>query len=144
MGASQVGFLIFAPKRLEEDQRTESVRHFRNVQKEAKLIVEAKLTEETPLLLEMCKRRNLNVEDLKEMADEIVEMDFGVVEQIWNYIEAPPHQRAARDTMRRDVDFQNQVIFAGEMTWGDTPDGLGYQIISRIFLLGLDDILGIS
>jgi len=35
------------------------------------------------------------------------------------------------------------IVFAGERTWGDTPDGAGFQLLSRAGVLGIAPILGV-
>lgn len=39
---------------------------------------------------------------------------------------------------------QIHVSFNGAMTWGDSPDGCGYQAMSWAYRLGLCDVLGIQ
>lgn len=52
--------------------------------------------------------------------------------------------RAADTTWREDPDDKSQRILAtGAMTWGDEPDGEGYQAIKRSFQLGIASPLGI-
>jgi len=37
-----------------------------------------------------------------------------------------------------------KVVVAGELSWGDEPDGLGYQMLKKAFGLGIAQRLGIS
>lgn len=32
-----------------------------------------------------------------------------------------------------------EIVFAGELSWGDEPDGLGYKYLKRIVTLGISD-----
>lgn len=51
----------------------------------------------------------------------------------------------ARDSMGRiDPDDPTKVIvFAGDATWGDEPNGYGYTLLKKIIQTGLDDVFGI-
>jgi len=46
--------------------------------------------------------------------------------------------RIAPDKPRR------KVVVAGELSWGDEPDGLGYQMLKKAFGLGIAQQLGIT
>lgn len=37
-----------------------------------------------------------------------------------------------------------RIFYAGAMTWGDEPDGEGYQAMKWIFLLGADKAMGLE
>lgn len=38
----------------------------------------------------------------------------------------------------------DMIYYAGEMTWGDEPEGIGYQSLKWICLLGVDGVLGLE
>ena len=51
----------------------------------------------------------------------------------------------------RDLSFRidpekpgRKVVVAGELSWGDEPDGLGYQMLKKAFGLGIAQRLGVS
>ena len=51
----------------------------------------------------------------------------------------------------RDVAFRidpdqpgRKVVVAGQLSWGDEPDGLGYQMLKKAFGLGIAQRLGVS
>lgn len=48
-----------------------------------------------------------------------------------------------RDTTYRQYD-DRMIYSCGEMTWGDAPEGRGYQACKWMYLLGLDDVLGVK
>lgn len=50
----------------------------------------------------------------------------------------------ARDIARRpDPDDKTQtMVFAGDMSWGDEPEGFGYQSIKNAQRFGIDELLG--
>jgi len=46
---------------------------------------------------------------------------------------------------RPDPDDRNRkVVVAGELSWGDEPDGAGYQLLKRAFGLGIAQSLGVK
>jgi hypothetical protein len=54
--------------------------------------------------------------------------------------------RGSRDSAGRDVQCGGatcRVIFAGEPSWGDEPDGHGYRLLKRATLSGLSDLVGL-
>lgn len=70
----------------------------------------------------------------EELAKEIQEFVAG-----WN------------DGCFRDLAFRidpekpgRKVVVAGELSWGDEPDGRGYQMLKRAFGLGIAQLLGVS
>jgi hypothetical protein len=53
----------------------------------------------------------------------------------------------ASDTALRDItlgDRDYRIVFAGEMSWGDEPDGTGYRWMRRAIRTGLTNILGLQ
>jgi hypothetical protein len=50
-----------------------------------------------------------------------------------------------RDTCSRtDPDDPRQkLVYAGEMSWGDEPQGLGYQMLKKAFAWGFAKALGV-
>lgn len=51
----------------------------------------------------------------------------------------------SRDTCSRtDPDDPRQkLVYAGEMSWGDEPEGTGYQMLKRAFAWGFAETLGV-
>lgn len=148
MGASLVGYLIIAPKRLTDGQKEDSVKHFRNLRKEAKILIGAEDPDEvpasdTPILSAQFKEWEdwCGATSVWDLADTYGHYTLKNLEEMWNFIE--DHKYEETDYTRRDISDSEQVIFAGEMTWGDIPDGLTYRLIQDIHIMGLADILGI-
>jgi hypothetical protein len=48
-----------------------------------------------------------------------------------------------RDCASRNISDDEFVLFCGEMTWGDEPEGGGYQMLKSLFMLGIDEELGL-
>ncbi len=55
-------------------------------------------------------------------------------------------QSGARDTTYRlDPDNpKRRILFAGDSSWGDEPDGYGYAEIKRALVMGVAEALGIE
>jgi hypothetical protein len=52
----------------------------------------------------------------------------------------------SKDSAGREVQCGGEtcrVIFAGEPSWGDEPDGHGYHLLKRAMLSGLSDLVGL-
>lgn len=51
-----------------------------------------------------------------------------------------------RDLAYRDDPDKSRrkVVVAGELSWGDEPDGRGYQMLKKAFGLGIAQLLGVS
>jgi hypothetical protein len=47
------------------------------------------------------------------------------------------------DAHFRKLSDASKVVFAGEVTWGDSPDGDGYAALRSMFELGIDKELGV-
>jgi hypothetical protein len=41
------------------------------------------------------------------------------------------------------ADARQRLLFAGEMSWGDEPQGYGYQKLKQTFAWGFAEALGI-
>lgn len=48
-----------------------------------------------------------------------------------------------RDTNVRFLNEKEVIVVAGDMSWGDSPDGAGYTAIDYVYKLKLDEILGL-
>jgi hypothetical protein len=70
-------------------------------------------------------------------------VDSNVNDVLAEFIEV--WENGARDVASRiDPDNENmQLWFAGGMSWGDEPDGYGYQSYQDALLLGMTEKLGI-
>jgi hypothetical protein len=55
------------------------------------------------------------------------------------------HGMGGRDTCcRTDPDNPREMlVFAGDMSWGDEPDGYGYQMLKRAHTWGVAEALGL-
>jgi hypothetical protein len=70
--------------------------------------------------------------------EELAKIVKGFVDD-WN----KPHYRDMAS--RPDPDDRNRkVVLAGELSWGDEPEGAGYQLLKRAFGLGIAQSLGVK
>ncbi|MEM1354984.1 MAG: hypothetical protein AAGH88_08885 [Planctomycetota bacterium] len=81
------------------------------------------------------------IERLVVMADDII--DLTGEQAVQRFVEMwPPLARDAAHI--QDPDRPDKlIVFAGERSWGDTPDGLGFRTLSWAGLLGIAPILGV-
>lgn len=122
MGADQIGFLFKGPVRLDRsrENRARAIRRGREVIAATRAF---RPDQPHPYVLD-----HLDPDDIADLSsgpDQLPDPAKLVRRLIrWWY-------EGARDTcMCRDPDDPSQVIgFAGEMTWGDEPCGLGYELI---------------
>jgi len=54
----------------------------------------------------------------------------------------PPGFRDTAHVLDPDIPGK-LIVFAGDRTWGDTPDGGGFQLLSRAGILGIAPVLGV-
>lgn len=62
-----------------------------------------------------------------------------IVNEVVDFLKDP----VARDVCSRRVGDE-LVIFAGDTTWGDEPEGCGYAMIKQIFALNIASELGVE
>lgn len=79
--------------------------------------------------------------EVGHLADIDVDELFTNIVDVWN-------DASVRDVATRifhdNEGERYQVLFAGERTWGDTPDGLGYTTLNTVAELELLDALGLE
>ena len=63
----------------------------------------------------------------------------GLVDEIVAFWNCP----ATRDSVCRDLSDDERVVFCGEASWGDEPDGSGYLLIKMAHILDILWELGI-
>jgi hypothetical protein len=68
-----------------------------------------------------------------------------VMEFVENWPFMGARDAAVRSLVAKDFKIEGQVVvFAGDMTWGDDPDGFAYTWLKRAEVLGFDFDLGIG
>lgn len=76
------------------------------------------------------------LEEFSELSDEDI---VKRVEEAIDFLDDP----AYRDCASRNISDDEFVLFCGEMTWGDEPEGGGYQLIKGIHKMGIEEELGL-
>jgi len=135
MGAEQVGYIVKGPRKISESRIRAAVCACRRLRRK---------------LLKLCAgiddsytRTEVVAEKVGEYFDpeEIPENPESVIRDFvawWHHIEG-------RDTCSRsDPDDSRQVlVYAGEMSWGDEPQGYGFQKLKQAFGWGFAEALGV-
>lgn len=143
MGAEQIGYLLIGPKELSEEAIEKA--HKRDFEV-ANLITaywrqledEEQNNTTLPSLLshlysafdhpcELERWEDMDVESVRKIVDDFV--------SFW-------HDPQYRDTHYRYFADQ-QILFAGGMSWGDEPDGGGYSTIKEACVFDIPKTLGI-
>lgn len=79
--------------------------------------------------------------EVEHLADIDVDELFTNIVDVWNDASA---RDVATRTFYEDDGTRYQVLFAGERTWGDAPDGLGYTTLNTVAELELLSALGLE
>lgn len=156
MGADLIGFLVKGPSNI-TDKRQEAVDFLKNRNNVVRDYIDAlgKLNEDDAVdyneffnkdeaILDFLEWRTFDGthEETAELLNELVcqnpEKTVDDFIQFW--------ENGARDaTSRIDPDDKTKVIvFAGEMSYGDEPNGYGYETIRDATYLGLLNFFGIK
>ena len=135
MGADQIGYLVKGPLKIPARRIKAAVsackRWRRELLDQAGEDAEEDRRKEATYALTAQEFDPLEIpEDPKEAIRRFVDW--------WNGMES-------WDTCSRtDPDQPSQkLVYAGEMSWGDEPDGEGYRMLRRAFAWGFVDCLGI-
>lgn len=78
-------------------------------------------------------------EDQEELKD-LIESVFGYIPEARKFINASETKFGGRDTSYRSYTILGRTfyaVFAGEMSWGDEPDGEGYQLLKNLDRVGV-------
>jgi hypothetical protein len=157
MGADLIGYMVKAPVELPKDRIDEAVAQANSVISFAhEFVKKQEDNEEGYTLLEelgytdedVAKALGNSELDDCELENELEVLagryDIGDGEKVvkefldnWPYI--------GRDvSFRRDPDDDSQCyMFAGDMSWGDEPEGFGYETLRSVFQLGFAEYFNI-
>jgi hypothetical protein len=168
MGADLIGYMAKGPKRFSGAQIKRAEQEARKraalanavlnhldsdlklpvgpttLQREVAAKFEAKdpLLELLPCLSENGSGRYATVEEARDAIVELAEASPGdEVGKFASWWYEP--SRRARDSVAR-VFGQEQVVFCGDMSWGDEPEGFGYGTFKRAELFGIPAALGVE
>jgi len=111
MGADLIGIMLTGPTKLDVD---EALAWFDTEQTSGRLVYEVD-------------------EEECEMDREEFESFLREFAYFW--------KKGSRDSVTRSSPYNDghQIIFAGELSWGDEPEGYGYQMLKKFIDLGIPD-----
>jgi hypothetical protein len=141
MGADLVGYMLKGPRELDRDRFELALGIAANVIGQAGQARAAELAGE-----------DFEREDFDALDNDLIDLDC----DLENIAELDPEKllaelidvwegHGARDmTTRFDPDDDDQqIVFAGEMSWGDEPEGFAYRTLRDADKLGMLDVFGI-
>jgi len=145
MGADLVGYLVIAPNQISGDMVDAAVAQAVATCDLARTWLRLEQTGNTEALEAfklpaLWEHENLAPDDVADLAAMGEAECRKAVEETIDFLHAPD----SRDCALRSIDEDRFALFCGEMSWGEEPEGDGYQILKRMFLLGVDQALGIE
>lgn len=102
----------------------------------------SKLNEISPLIpseMENLSFDGENEEDQEELKD-LIDSVLEYIPEARKFINAPETNFGGHDTSYRSYTILGRTfysVFAGEMSWGDEPDGEGYQLLKNLDRVGV-------
>jgi hypothetical protein len=143
MGADQIGFLLIGPADIPERRIAVARRHAARLKAAAETQRNQRTKTQQAIYREL--RQALkdyegypDGEDLDARTQEVAAEGESVVDEM---LDAWGGDQP-RDVASRTVGRQ-QIWYAGDMSWGDTPDGEGYRIARLALVSGVAARLGI-
>lgn len=148
MGADLIGYLVKVPRKFEEDRLNEARTHLKLVLDTASTLkgalMDAKGDYENETVQNLINRLNdlfeyssNSIEDVEDVAEQVYE---GLVDDVLAVCAGRFRDCSVRD----DPHNENfRIVFAGELSWGDEPEGAGYTTLKAADQIGLFPILGI-
>ena len=135
MGADQIGYLVKGPRKINPAR--------------IKAAARACLKTRAAILKDVSD--NANRGERQEAAYALTSEYFdpedipeNPEQAIREWIEWWTHQDSRDTCSRSDPDNpRQQLVYAGEMSWGDEPSGRGYQMLKKAFAWGFAEALGI-
>ncbi len=163
MGINISGFLVIAPKTITESQKDAALERVTALTARAAALQEAKERFEVSQSIVPSAWFDTRAQLLRELGWTEETLSDGVDEDSLDQQEQALEQLCAiethtfladltefitgnpRDTAWREHPDNSEeiILFCGESTWGDEPDGLGYSVMKTITLCRLETILGI-
>jgi hypothetical protein len=147
MGADIIGYHVLGPPKLTRSLRSKAVKRINDMKEALEEICNDEEAEDGPVpddfidLLKTPLFRHLSAQTEFSDLSFIREVhDPGkLVDEFMNFWDDP----CFRDATSRIFTVKGQkvkVVFAGEMTWGDEPEGWGYTTLKAADYLGLFNI----
>jgi hypothetical protein len=146
MGASLIGYLVKGPHQLNTDEATIQLAIAR-AQSMLDQIAAWKRVETDDEREAFAVQYNINHEDFDDHSSSQMASLTGKTapELVKDFLEFWPGEDCRDACVRPDPDSPSKVIiFAGEMSWGDEPQGEAFEQLQRAELLGLYSVFEIS
>lgn len=146
MGADLITYIVAGPRKLKlSATKRKSILKEAETRMEAARIWQAEtnggVTEPIGPSTKLPKSiENLSEEELESLVGLDAEVTLNTLVALWNETVTP------RDVNARTFKMGGvwtKVVVAGDMSWGDEPDGEGYQTISQAQRLGMLALLGL-
>ena len=135
MGADQIGYLVKGPARILTRGIPRAVR--------ACLARRRELLDEAGPDADEWVRRETALEITNEFFDP-VDIPDDPEPVVKEFVDWWRSLNARDTTFRVDPDDPRQrIVYAGDMSYGDEPDGRGYQMLKRAFAWGFAEALGV-
>lgn len=141
MGADLIGFFLKGPNMLDREKVQDAIKRAERAKRYADLALNDFVAFDsaeplewlTDLGVEAFRNEEVDIEDPEQFVYEFIEF----WEATWG--------SGVRDiAWRIDPDDSKQIlVFAGERSWGDEPDGYGYQMFKKAELCGVLEPFGI-
>jgi hypothetical protein len=162
MGADLIGFLVKGPKAFTPEQVIMAKGRARAVIGFARELTEVLENEEefpNNDIQAWAKKKKINLQPLQHVHPEHIAQVVDCLtaafpkdvakqtdEFIDEFVAWWENDQYSRDScFREDPDDSTKwLVFAGDQTWGDPPDGYGYESIQLLVYLGADQMLGIK
>lgn len=157
MGEDLLGMMPAGPKRLNPERKPEVLQIVQDRVAAVRRLYEAAgavadgsaeydtaITELNNLLDEhfpalVAERDGDSTEEMAEhLLDLVPEVCLDRLYDLWNHT----GEEYFRDCVSRQV-REEQVMFCGELSWGGSPGGYGYETLQRSDWLGLHELLGL-
>lgn len=144
MGADLVGFMVVGPAKLPENSEAAfeaAVQALTQIGTAAYLLSNGEECQAESILEEFGALDEMYLESYEEMRDvEAAKKEAArLIENVydlWN--------NGSRDSVWRILPDGKKVLFAGDQTWGDSPDGFGYTTLVEAERINLLEVLGIE
>jgi hypothetical protein len=140
MGADQIGYLLIGPSKLSAAKLAKAARLIEKINKEIRNYKDGdKVSSDVKYFLEA---------RTGDTIEAVVDCDYleGILEEPDDLISEIKAAWAGsyRDVAARDIGGGKRIFYAGGMSWGDTPDGAGYEAMDAAYAYGVLDIIGID
>jgi hypothetical protein len=141
MGSDLIGFLVVGPKELNVSKKEKAIKKVEYIIKRCSNIDPTAPTERDKKLLEEMGIFSDYQESIEEAISLVLEIDNPVtfVEDFMEFWGSPE----TRDVAWRYYG-KKQIVFAGDSTWGDEPNGQGYELLKLAYITGIAKVFKVE